>query len=395
MSQARDRRNVFILAVCQVLSGSGRTLISATSPLIAIGIAPDKALATLPITFLIVGTAMTTYPASMLMRWTGRRVGFVIGSLIGTLGGTFCVGGLLRGDFWIFAVGSFFFGVFLAFTQLYRFAATDVVPDDFKAKAIALVLAGGVVAAFTGPELAKVGKDLFASVEFLGAYVILMGLTLTSALVVTTVNIPKLSHAQVLDPGRPLGEIMRRPAFIVAVLSATVAQGVMNLLMTATPLAMLSAKYAFADTALVIEWHSFAMFAPGFFTGIVIRRVGAVPVILVGFLVQLAAIGVALSGLGLGQFWLAMFLVGLGWNFAFVGGSTLLTTVHTPSERAKTQGINNFIIFSTVAIGSFSSGALHHFFGWEWVNLAALPLVAIAFLVVGWYGLTERRRRAE
>ncbi len=316
----------------------------------------------------------------------------MVGALLGTLGGTFCVGGLLHSDFWLFALGSFFFGVFLAFTQLYRFAATDAVPDDFKAKAIALVLAGGVVSAFIGPELAKVGKDLFASVEFLGAYVILMGLTLTSALVVTTINIPKLSPAQTRDPGRPLSEIVRLPAFIVAVLSATVAHGVMNLLMTATPLAMLSSQHVFADTALVIEWHSFGMFAPGFFSGFLIRRLGVAPVILAGFAIQLAAIVVALSGLGLGQFWLAMFLVGLGWNLAFVGSSTLLTTVYTPSERAKTQGINNFIIFGTVAIGSLSSGALHHFFGWQWVNLAALPLVAIAFAAVGWYAIIERRQ---
>lgn len=392
MSQARDRRNVFILAVCQVLSGSGRTLISSTSPLIALVIAPDPALATLPITFLILGTAFTTYPASMLMRRTGRRVGFVVGALLGTLGGGFSVGGLLAANFWLFGLGSAFFGVFLAFTQLYRFAATDVAPDDFKAKAISLVLAGGVISAFVGPELAKVGKDLFASVEFLGAYVILMGLTLTSALVVTLVDIPKLNPAQAKDPGRPLGEIMRLPAFMVAVLSATVAQGVMNLLMTATPLAMLSSEHVFADTALVIEWHSFAMFAPSFFTGIVIRRVGVMPVILAGFTIQLAAIAVALSGIGLGHFWLAMFLVGLGWNLGFVGASTLLVTVHAPSERNKVQGANNFIIFGAVAIGSLSSGALHHFFGWQWVNLGALPLVVIAFMAVSWYAVAERRR---
>ena len=155
---------------------------------------------------------------------------------------------------------------------------------------------------------------------------------------------------------------------------------------------MLSSQHVFADTALVIEWHSFGMFAPGFFSGFLIRRLGVAPVILAGFAIQLAAIVVALSGLGLGQFWLAMFLVGLGWNLAFVGSSTLLTTVYTPSERAKTQGINNFIIFGTVAIGSLSSGALHHFFGWQWVNLAALPLVAIAFAAVGWYAIIERRQ---
>lgn len=392
MAEFRDHRNVFILAVCQMLSGSGRTLIAATSPLIALGIAPDKALATLPITFLVLGTAFTTLPASLLMRRIGRRWGFVVGGLLGAIGGASSVGGLLLSNFWLFALGNMFFGVFIAFTQLYRFAATDVAPQEFKAKAISLVLAGGVAGAFLGPELAKAGVDLFASTRFLGSYVFLIGLTSLTSLVVLAVDIPNLTPAEAKETGRPVSEIIRLPTFIVAALVGTIAQAVMNFLMTATPLAMRHAEHLFSDTALVIEWHSFAMFAPGFFTGSLISRIGVFPVIFSGLLIQLVAIGVALSGESMGYFWASLFLLGLGWNFAFVSASTLLTSVHTPSERAKVQGLNNFIIFGFVAFGSLMSGTVHHYLGWQWVNLAAIPLVLIALSTVTWFVLTGRHR---
>ncbi len=385
MAAFRERRNVFILAVCQMLSGSGRTLIAASSPLVALGITPDQALATLPITFLVLGTAFTTFPASMLMRRIGRRWGFVVGGLVGALGGVFAVGGVLLANFWLFAGGNGLFGAFLAFAQLYRFAATDVAPDDFKPKAISLVLVGGVAGAFVGPELAKAGIDLFASSRFLGSYLFLIVVTLLSSLVVLAVDIPKLTPTEERDPGRPMAEIMRQPAFITAVVVATIAQADMNLLMTATPLAMRHANHLFADIALVIEWHSFAMFAPGFITGTLIKRFGNLPIMFIGQIVQLVAVGTALSGQGVEFFWLSLFLLGLGWNFSFVSASTLLTSVHTPSERAKVQGVNNFIIFGIVAFGSLMSGALHHFLGWQWVNLVTLPLIFIAVVTVIWF----------
>lgn len=376
-----------------MLSGSGRTLIAATSPLIALGIAPDKALATLPITFMILGTAFTTLPSSILMRRVGRRWGFVIGGFLGATGGVSSVAGLLLSNFWLFAIGNMFFGVFIAFSQLYRFAATDVAPDNFRAKAISLVLAGGVAGAFVGPELAKAGVDLFASTRFLGSYVFLIGLTSLTSLVVLAVDIPNLTPEEARDPGRPMAEIMRLPAFVAAVLVATIAQAVMNLLMTATPLAMRHAEHLFGDTALVIEWHSFAMFAPGFFTGTLIKRLGIMPIMFTGQIIQIAAVAVALSGQDLSHFWLSLFLVGLGWNFSFVSASTLLTSIHTPSERAKVQGTNNFIIFGFVAFGSMMSGALHHYLGWQWVNLIALPLITIAMLTVIWFFFKERSRK--
>ncbi len=376
-----------------MLNGSGRTLIAATSPLIALGIAPNAALATLPITFMILGTAFTTIPASLLMRRVGRRWGFVIGGLLGALGGVASVGGLLISNFWLFALGNMFFGVYAAFSHYYRFAATDVAPEDFRGKAISFVLLGGVAGAFVGPELAKVGVDLFVSTKFVGTYVFLIGLTALSSFVVLAVDIPNLTADEAKDTGRPLSEILRTPTFIVAALVATIAQAVMNFLMTATPLAMRHAEHLFADTAFVIEWHSFAMFAPGFFTGHLIKRFGTIPLIFAGLLIQLVAIGVALSGEEMSNFWISLFLVGLGWNFAFVSASTLLTSVHTPSERAKVQGINNFIIFGFVAFGSFMSGTIHHFLGWHWVNLVAIPLILAAVFAVIWYVFIDGSRK--
>jgi MFS family permease len=395
MAESREQRNVFILAICQMLSGSGRTLIAATSPLIALGIAPNAALATLPITFMILGTAFTTIPASFLMRRIGRRWGFFVGGFLGAFGGVASVGGLYLSNFWLFALGNMFFGVFAAFSHYYRFAATDVAPENFKGKAISFVLVGGVAGAFVGPELAKIGIDLFTSIKFFGTYVFLIGLTGLSSLVVLAVDIPNLTAAEKSESGRPILEIMRTPTFIVAALVATIAQAVMNFLMTATPLAMRQAEHMFGDTALVIEWHSFAMFAPGFVTGSLIKHFGTTPLIFAGLTIQLLATGVALSGDGMAEFWTSLFLVGLGWNFAFVSASTLLTSVHSPSERAKVQGINNFIIFGFVAFSSLMSGAIHHFFGWQWVNLVAIPLILIAVLAASWFALNERARKAK
>ncbi|MGY9000282.1 MAG: MFS transporter [Rhodospirillales bacterium] len=391
MSKTRDHRNVFILATCQMLNGSGRTLIAATSPLIALGIAPNPVLATLPITLMILGTAFTTLPASFLMRRIGRRWGFVIGGLLGAVGGVISVGGLLVSSFWLFSIGNMFFGIYAAFSHYYRFAATDVAPNHFKGTAISLVLVGGVAGAFLGPELAKAGVDLFTAIKFIGTYIFLIVVTLMSSLVVLAVDIPSLTPAETDNSGRPLSEILRTPTFIVAATVATISQAVMNFLMTATPLAMYHVGHLFGDTAFVIEWHSFAMFAPGFFTGSLIKRFGTILMIFTGLAIQLLAIGVALSGDSIILFWASLFLVGLGWNFAFISATTLLTDVHTPSERAKVQGINNFIIFGFVAFSSLMSGTIHHFFGWHWVNLVIIPLILIAIATTMWFIVTQRK----
>ena len=386
MSRARDWRNVAVLATCQMLYNSGRSLLVATSPLVAYGIAANKALSTLPITMAVIGTAVASIPASMLMRRVGRRRGFAVGSLIGVIGGAACLYGIEQADFPVFCLGALLFGFFSGFAQLYRFAAADVAPDAFKSKAISLVLTGGLVAAFVGPELALLGQDMVDGVPFFASYIFMVVLTVVSGVVVMAVDIPKLSPKEASDSGRPVWRIMGGPVFIVATLCAVVGQSVMNLLMTATPLAMLHAHHLFSDTALVIEWHIFFMYAPGFFTGTLISRWGATVVIRAGIAIQTMSVLFALAGSDVVHFWIALAFLGLGWNFAFTASSSLLTEIYTPSERAKTQAAHNFIIFTVVAAVSLSSGALMHYFGWTWVNIGALPLLVISFLAAAWLG---------
>ena len=381
------RRNVFILATCQMLFGSSRLLLIATASIIAWGMG-HKALATMPAALVIVGTAIATMPASMLMRVTGRRLGFMIGAGIGALAGVMVLLAIVRNNFWLLCAATLTYGVYAAFGQYYRFAAADTAPQDFRSKAISLVLTGGVVAAFVGPYLAKSGQNLVTA-EFMGSYLFLIGLTVLTALVLIFLDIPNLTPSERAAAQRPLSRIMMQPVFIAATLAATMGQGVMNLLMTAIPIAMLEADFQFTDTAFVISWHSFGMFGPGFVTGSLIKRFGEVRIILTGVVLQIVCIGVALSGEGVVEFWLAMLLLGVGWNFAFTGGTSLLTTAHNPAERAKTQGAMSFINYAFVAVVSLSSGALLHFFGWEWVNLSSIPLLVVAALAILWFALSR------
>ena len=381
------RRNVFILATCQMLFGSSRLLLIATASIIAWGMG-YKALATMPAALVIVGTAIATMPASMLMRVTGRRLGFMIGAGIGALAGVMVLLAIVRNNFWLLCAATLTYGVYAAFGQYYRFAAADTAPQDFRSKAISLVLTGGVVAAFVGPYLAKSGQNLVTA-EFMGSYLFLIGLTVLTALVLIFLDIPNLTPSERAAAQRPLSRIMMQPVFIAATLAATMGQGVMNLLMTAIPIAMLEADFQFIDTAFVISWHSFGMFGPGFVTGSLIKRFGEVRIILTGVVLQIVCIGVALSGEGVMEFWLAMLLLGVGWNFAFTGGTSLLTTAHNPAERAKTQGAMSVINYAFVAVVSLSSGALLHFFGWEWVNLSSIPLLVVAALAILWFALSR------
>jgi len=295
----RDKRNIFLLAICQMLFGSGRTLMIVTTPVIAYGFAADKALATLPTALVIVGTAITTYPASIYMGRAGRKAGFLLGTVFGTAGGLVCGAAVVIGDFWLLCLGTLLFGAFAGFGQHYRFAAADSAAKEFRSTAISLVLAGGVIASLAGSELAKIGKDLIASHEFAGAYVFLVVTTLVSAGVIMALDIPRPTPAQAAEIRRPLGEIMRQPVFVVATVAALVGQGTMNMLMTATPIAMvIHAGHDFADSAFVIAWHGVAMFAPAFFTGHLIKRFGETRIIVIGLVLQIACVATALSGIG-------------------------------------------------------------------------------------------------
>ena len=390
-TQQRNRLNVFILATCQMLFGATRTLLIATAPLIAYGIVENKGLATLPAALVIVGTALATMPASMLMRATGRRLGFMIGACFGALGGGVVIIGIVRADFWLLCLGTFTYGFFAAFGQYYRFAAADTAPPEFRSKAISLVLTGGVIAAVVGTSLAMAGQFMIPSDEFFGSYLFLIALTLLTVLVLLFLDIPNLTPSERSAQQRPLVAIMKQPIFVASTLAATMGQGAMNLLMTATPIAMTQAGHPFTATALVIQWHSIGMFAPGFVTGSLIKRFGEVRIILTGVVLQVICVVVGLAGTGVVEFWFGMLFLGVGWNFAFTGGTSLLTTSYTPAERNKTQGAMSFINYTFVALVSLLSGALVHFLGWQWVNLSSIPLLVVAAVATLWFAATQRK----
>ena len=397
---ARDIGNVTVLSTCQMLFGTGRGLFMITAPAVALlpGFAPHLALATLPAATVVIGTALSAWIASMITRRTGRRVGFLIGTVLATISGALCFASVNYGNFWLLALGGLVFGFFAGFAQLYRFAAADGITERFRSIAISLVLAGGVFSGFVGAGLAVWGENMVPAEwyagdtqKFGGTFLFLIGTALLASLALMFLRIPNLTKTQLDGPQRPMLEIMKQPVFIAAAVSATVAQCVMNFLMTATPVAMIHiCGHSFDSMAGVIASHTFAMFAPGVFTGFLIRKFGEVKIIMIGLLLEAACIGVALSGIEVFDFWLSMFLLGVGWNFTFTAATSLMTTAYTPAERAKTQGMMNQIIYTVVAIGALSSGALIHFFGWDWVNIGALPLLVIAVGVTIWYSLREK-----
>ncbi len=391
----RDYRNVFVLGTCQMLFGTGRGLFMVTSPAVGLAIAPHLALVTIPTALIIIGNALAAMPASMFMRRVGRRTGFLCGTVLAAISGGLCTSAVILENFWLLSAGGLTFGLFAGFAQHYRFAVADATSTEFRAKAISLVLASGVFSGLLGPNLANWGKDLIANHLYAGAFLFMIVVALLAAIVLMFLAIPNLTPAQRDGPQRPLTEIMKQPVFIAAAVSATVAQAVMNFLMTSTPVAMIAeCGHSFGSVATVISWHSVAMFAPGFITGSLINRFGEIPLIAIGLVLDAVCIGIALSGVEVADFWLSMFLLGIGWNFTFTAATSLMTKAYTPAERAKTQGMMNQIIYTVVAVGALSSGALVHFFGWAWVNIGALPFIVVAALVTVWYASASRRDAA-
>ena len=386
----RTRKNVALLAACQALLLTNNAILIATNGLAGFLLAPNPTFATLPVTCYILGAAMTTVPASFLMRRWGRRAGFRVGAMFGILGALICACGAYFHAFPLLCGGALVLGVYNATGQYYRFAAADVVSPEFKSKAISLVLAGGIVGGMLGPESSKYTTELLAQ-EFTGSYISLAAFCVLAMVLFAFIEIPPLTAQEQASSVRPLHEIARQPAFIIAVLSATIGYGIMNLLMTATPLAMRECHFPFSDAAFVIQWHVVGMFAPSFFTGTLIKRYGVVKVMLAGVVLNLGCVGFALSGVDLMHFWLALVLVGIGWNFMFIGGTTLLTECHTPAERAKAQGANDMAIFITMAVSSLSSGVLFTLKGWDLMNLLAAPILLMTGAAILWFRFSGRR----
>ena len=386
--EAAMKRDVWLLFFCQALMNSSVVGQVAMSALIGHSLADDKALATLPMGLQMVATMAASIPAGIVFARLGRRVGFMLGAAASLCGCLIFAAGIWYGSFWLYVAGGLPAGIGFGIAQHYRFAASEVATPAYRPRAISLVMAGGVLAALFGPELVKHSKDIAPPFLFLGTYLILAVLPLICMTLLSIVRLPPAPPRQVSPT--PVMEIVRRPAFLAAALTAAIAYGTMNLLMTSTPLEMMACGFAVNASATVIQAHAVAMFAPGFFTGRLIARWGARPIVAAGIALNALCVVVALAGSQFMHFTVALVLLGLGWNFMFVGATTLLGESHRPEERMRAQTANDFIVFGTVACTALGSGAVHAGAGWDVLNLMLLPALAVAAVVTLWPRRTAR-----
>ena len=388
------RRNAMVLAVAMALGSAGNIIIYSTASIIGSVLAPDKGLATLPLTTTVLGMWFGTLPVGLLARRYGRRAALQVGALFGVLSGLISYDAVMRGNFWLLLVGTFCGGLYAAAFQSYRFAAADTASERYRAKAISWVLAGGVFAAVLGPQIVIFTKDLLTPFAFAASYLAQAACAVVAILVLQLVKIPRHKSA-VAHNARPLGEIVRQPRFIVAVACGVTAYATMNLLMTSAPLAMVGCGHSVTDATLGIQWHVLAMYGPSFFTGSLAARYGVTRITAVGLALLIATGVVGITGLTVAHFWTSLILLGLGWNLAFIGATTLVTECHRPEERARVQSFNDFLIFGSMAVASFSSGQLLAAFGWAAVNMVLFPAVAIAAALLIWHSLRSLRSRRE
>jgi predicted MFS family arabinose efflux permease len=383
---AEHRRTVFLLALCQALLLTNSVILMAVNALTGYMLADNKMLATLPSMTYVIGSALSAMPISAWMQRVGRRSGFIHGSMLAVVGACICAAAVSMKSFWGVCLGTFFIGCYNATGALYRFAAADAVPGANKARAISLVLAGGIIGGLVGPESAKLSKD-WLSVTYAGTYLSLVAFALAAIAVQSRLQLPAIMQQSSDKPMRPLAEIAKQPKFIIAVLSAAFGYGVMNLLMVATPLAMSFCGHPFKEGVFVLEWHVVGMFLPSFFTGDLIKRFSALKIVIVGALLNVIAVAINLSGVTVAHFWFGLVVLGIGWNFMFIGGTAMLTETYLPHEKTRVQGFNDMLIFATMALSSSSAGVLVNARGWEVVNYVSLPFVAIALLGALWLAL--------
>lgn len=378
------KTNVLLLALCQAFAMTGNIVLFTAAPLIGQAIAPDKSLATLPLALLQLATMLATIPAALLMQQIGRRIGFILGVLIGIGGAGLGITAILTGNFTLFCWAAILFGSFNSFVGFYRFAAAEVATEDIRSQAIALVIAGGVIAAIAGPQLATWSKDWLAPATFAGSLATIVGLQVISLVLLLLIQLPRSSQPTIQDKGRSLWAIVQQPVFVAAVLGSMLGYGVMSLVMTATPLAMVAGAHPFHEAASVIQWHVLGMFAPSFVTGSLIARFGVLTIMGCGGVLSLLCLVINLVGSGLLSFSIALLLLGVGWNFLFIGSTTLLTKAYAPVEKAKTQAMHDFLMLGFVALSTMLSGRVFQTLGWKAVNYAGLPMVLLVLAVVGW-----------
>jgi predicted MFS family arabinose efflux permease len=388
------RRNAVVLAVAQAFAGGNNTVIVATGGIAGAMLALDRGLATLPISVYVVGLWIGTLPVGALARRLGRRTAFQIGALFGVICGLVCCLAVLQNSFLLLNVGTFFGGLYAAAHMAYRFAAADTASDAFKPKAISWVLLGGVFAGVVGPQLIIFTKDLWPPYLFAATYLGQAALAAICAAVLMLVSIPPPPPAAAGADGRSIGEIMRQPRFIVAVACGVASQGMMNLVMTSAPLAMVDCNHSVTDATLGLQWHVIGMFAPSFFTGSLIARYGVERIVAVGLALILASALISIAGISLWHFWIGLALLGIGWNFSFIGATTMVTACHRPNERNKVQAFNDFLVFGSMAVASFLSGKLLATLGWVAVNEMVFPFVLSAGALLVWFMLRRRLQPA-
>jgi predicted MFS family arabinose efflux permease len=393
INDALARRNAMVLAVAQALAGGNNTVIVSTASIAGAALAPDKGLATLPITCMVLGMWLGTLPIGFLARHYGRRFALQTGSAFGVLSGLISYSAVTHDNFWLLLAGTFCGGLYAAAHNSYRFAAADTASDAYRPKVVSWVLAGGVFAAIIGPQLVIHTKDLLSPYIFAASYLGQSACALLAAVVLMQVKIPPLGKVHG-DHIRPLIEIVRQPRFVVAVACGVAAYSMMNMVMTSAPLAMIGCGHSVTDAALGIQWHVLAMYAPSFITGSLIARFGVERITGIGLAVITLTGAVGLAGISVAHFWTGLVLLGFGWNFAFIGATTMVTQCHRAEERNKVQAFNDFLIFGSMAIASFSSGQLLAQFGWSAINTVIFPTIALAGVLLGWLVWQKRSAAA-
>jgi MFS family permease len=382
-------RQLLLLTLCQGLFLTNNVAFIAINGLVGLSLAPNAWMATLPVTGYVAGGALCAGSVGRHHRAWGRKRAFQLGLVVAMLSSALCAVAVSTHQFWLLVAATLLAGYYNANAGLYRFAAVELVEPGFKERAISWVLAGGILGAMVGPNLASRTRE-WLPVPFAGAYAALVVVALLSLATLSFIRFPALPQADAAHPGRPLRELARQPVFIVAVAACALGYGVMNLLMAATPIAMAQCSHPFPSTALVLEWHVLGMFVPSFFTGSLIRRFGALPVMAVGVLLNALCIAVALSGVELMHFVAALFALGVGWNFLYIGGTTLFTQAYRPHERTGAQAAMDTLVLSTMTLTSFASGALVTTRGWAWLNMGSIVPVVLTALALLWLAIKRR-----
>ncbi|MHA6298913.1 MFS transporter [Devosia sp. CAU 1758] len=386
-------RNIGLLSAVQALGGSNSSIIMSVAALAAINLAPDPSAATLPVTAMIIGLALTTSSATLIIYRLGRTRGLMLGAAIGIPASLLATLAVIVGNFYLFAAGLFLVGVSGAFMQQVRFAAADSVAPDLKSQAISWVMFGGVAAGFFGPQLSALTRTWIDGAEYAASFLVIAVLSLTSVLVLSATRLaPTRASGDMADKGRPLSVLLRQPEIILPMLGAALSYALMTLIMVAAPLAMVHlCGHSPTEAAGAIQWHVVAMFAPSFITGAIIKRIGPALVTSIGLLLIIVCAAIALNGITVGHFTAALILLGLGWNFGFIGSTTMLATSYRPQEAGRVQAVNEQIVFGSSAIASLSSGVLLQYAGWEAINLLAIPVATLTILLLGFGAMRQAR----